>query len=138
MRSYPNQYCQTPFAPQGFHVQWNAVAAWILPVFGTIELLGDEPSIPGQDGVRLGNAGDLSERFAPHTPADLGESAALGINQPQSRWQLGVRIRFSASKYSSCSRSSWFTDPVTHASSRTHLLFLMPTAHLTLAPLRAC
>ena len=74
---------------QGFHVRWNGGAAWILLVFGTIELLGDEPSLPGQDGVRLGNAGDLSERFAPHTLPDLGEGGALGITQPQSRWQLG-------------------------------------------------
>jgi len=57
-------------------------------VLGTIELLGDEPSIPRQDGVRLGNAGDLSERFASYTPPDLGEDGALGITPPQSRWQL--------------------------------------------------
>jgi hypothetical protein len=64
---------------QSFHVRGNGGAAWILPASGTIELLGDESSIPGQDGVRLGNAGDLSERFAPHTPPDLGEGGALGI-----------------------------------------------------------
>jgi hypothetical protein len=73
---------------QSFHIRFNGGAAWILSVFGTIELLGDEPSIPGQDGVRLGNAGDLSERFASHTPPDLGEGGALEITQPQSRWQL--------------------------------------------------
>jgi hypothetical protein len=44
-----------------------------------------------------------------------------------------LRIRFSAARYSFCSRSSWFTDPVTYASSRTHFLFLMPPAYLTLA-----
>jgi len=43
---------------------------------------------------------------------------------------FALRIRFSAAF---CSRSSWFTEPVTYASSRrTHFLFLMPTVHLTL------
>src|ERR1700688_810245 len=35
---------------------------------------------------------------------------------------LALRIRFSAARYSFCSRSSWFTEPVTYASSRTHFL----------------
>src|ERR1700675_1348032 len=48
---------------------------------------------------------------------------------------FALRIRFSAARYSFCNRSSWFTEPVTYASSRTHFLFLMPTAYLTLATL---
>jgi hypothetical protein len=85
-------------------------------VFGTIELLGDEPSIPGQDGVRLGNAGDLSERFASHTPpfsARVARSGSLNRNLDGS---FALRIRFFAARYSFCRRSSWFTDPVTYAS----------------------
>jgi hypothetical protein len=31
---------------QGFLFGRNRRAAWILPVFGTVELLGDEPPIP--------------------------------------------------------------------------------------------
>src|ERR1700687_1412642 len=46
---------------------------------------------------------------------------------------FALRIRFSAARYSFCSRSSWFTEPVTYASSRNHFLFLILTAHLTLA-----
>ena len=42
------------------------------------------------------------------------------------------RIRFSAARYSFCSKSSWFTEPVTYASNRTHFLFLIPTAYPTL------
>ena len=73
---------------QGFHFRWNLGAAWILPVLGAIELLGDQPSIPGQDGVGFGDAGDLSERFASQALPDLGEGGTLGIAQPQSRGQL--------------------------------------------------
>src|SRR5450755_2251482 len=46
---------------------------------------------------------------------------------------FALRIRFSAARYSFCSRSSWLTEPVTYASSRTHFLFLMPIVYLTLA-----
>ena len=38
---------------------------------------------------------------------------------------LVLRIRFSAARYSFRNKSSWFTEPVTYARSRTHLLFLM-------------
>jgi hypothetical protein len=40
---------------------------------------------------------------------------------------LARKIRFSAARYSFRNRSSWFTEPVTSAGRRTHLLFLMPT-----------
>ena len=118
---------------QGFHFRLNCGAAGILPVFGAIELLGDEPSIPGQDGVGFGDAGDLSERFASQRfpiSARVARSGSLNRNLDGS---FALRIRFSAARYSFCSRSSWFTEPVTYASSRTHFLFLMPTAYLTLA-----
>jgi hypothetical protein len=73
---------------QSFHFRSNRGATRILPLFGAIELLGDEPSIPGQDGVGLGDAGYRSECFASQALTDLGEGGALGIAQPQSRWQL--------------------------------------------------
>jgi len=46
--------------------------------------------------------------------------------------RFALRIRFSAARYSFCSRSSWLTELFTYASSRTYFLFLMPTAYLTL------
>jgi hypothetical protein len=46
---------------------------------------------------------------------------------------FALRIRFSAARYSFRSNSSWFTEPVTYASNRTHFLFLIQTAYLTLA-----
>src|SRR5713226_9058707 len=46
--------------------------AWILSVLGAIELLGDQSSIPGHDGVGFGDAGDLAERFASQALASLG------------------------------------------------------------------
>ena len=70
---------------QGFHFRWNRGAAWILPVFGAMELVGDELPIPSEDRVGFSDAGDLSQHFA---LPDLGESGALGIAQPQFRRKL--------------------------------------------------
>ena len=61
--------------------------------------------------------------------ARVARSGSLNRNLDGS---FALRIRFSAARYSFCSRSSWLTEPVTYASSRTHFLFLMPTAYLTL------
>jgi hypothetical protein len=47
-------------------------------MLGAIELLGDEPSIPGQDGVGFGDAGDHFEGFASQALLDLGEGSAFG------------------------------------------------------------
>jgi hypothetical protein len=62
--------------------------------------------------------------------ARVARSGSLNRNLDGS---FARRIRFSAARYSFCSRSFWFTDPVTYASSFSHFLFLMPTVYLTLA-----
>jgi len=38
-------------------------ATWILAGFRAVELLGHEPSIPGQDRIRLRDAGHLPQRL---------------------------------------------------------------------------
>jgi hypothetical protein len=58
-------------------------------VFGAVELLGNEPSIPAQDRVGFRDAGDLPKRLLPEPFSDLGESRALRIAQTQPRRQLG-------------------------------------------------
>ena len=58
-------------------------------MFRAVELLGHEPSIPGQDRVRFRDAGDLPQRFSPEPFSDLGESGALRIAETQPRPQLG-------------------------------------------------
>ncbi|MCU1334621.1 MAG: Carbohydrate-selective porin OprB [Bryobacterales bacterium] len=49
---------------QGFYFRRNRRAAGILSIFGPIELLGDQLTIPGQNSVRLGNTSDFSKCFA--------------------------------------------------------------------------
>jgi hypothetical protein len=99
-------------------------------MFGAIELLGDEPSIPSQDGLatQATARSALRPRRFPIS-ARVARSGSLNRNLDGS---FALRIRLSAARYSFCRRSSWFTAPVTYASSRTHFLFVMPTAYLTL------
>src|SRR6516165_10893042 len=50
---------------------------------GTIELAGDEPPVPGEDGVWFGHAGHLLQSFAPESLADLSKRASLRIRKAQ-------------------------------------------------------
>jgi len=82
-------------------------------VFGAVELLGNEPSIPAQDRVGFRDAGDLPKRLLPEPFSDLGESGALRIPRRNRVGNLALKIRFSAARYSFRNRSSWFTEPLT-------------------------
>ena len=66
---------------QGFHFRWNRRAAWILPVFGAVELIGDELPIPSEDGIGLGDTGDLLKSRSAESLTDLSEGGALGIRE---------------------------------------------------------
>ena len=50
----------------------NPWSSWIRPVLGTVELLGDEPAISGQNRIRLGDARHFFQRSPPEPFADLG------------------------------------------------------------------
>jgi hypothetical protein len=65
---------------QGFELGGNWRTARILPVFGAVELLGHQSPVPSQDGIRLGNAGNLSERLSTQAFADFGQRGALTID----------------------------------------------------------
>src|SRR5215469_14026447 len=63
--------------------------------FGSIELLRDEPSVPSQNGVRLGNTGDFRSAFRPRR---LPISASVDLSGSDSRRRVGRwarKIRFS-------------------------------------------
>ena len=62
--------------------------------------------------------------------ADFRERRSLRISQPQSLGQCARRMRFSAASYSFCSSSSWFTSPVTYASSLANSRFFMQTGYI--------
>src|SRR5579872_659945 len=84
----PARVLSRHFHYQGLHFPWNRRPARILPMFGAIELVGDELPIPSQDRVGFGDAGDLCEHFTPQSLPDFGEGGALGIVQPEFPWKL--------------------------------------------------
>jgi hypothetical protein len=59
-----------------------------------------------------------------------GAAALFGLIAGTWEKQLVAFTLMVAARYSFCSRSSWFTDPVTYASSRTHFLFFILIVHL--------
>jgi hypothetical protein len=77
----------------------------------TDELLGDQPSIPTEDGIRFGHRGNVAERFASQAFSDLGQSDSFGVGQPQPRGKLGPQDPIFGARYSFRARSSWFTEP---------------------------
>jgi len=58
-------------------------------MFGAVELLSYQSSIPGENGVWLGDAGHLLQQFSAEPLTDLGERRFLWIGQPQPVRQVG-------------------------------------------------
>jgi hypothetical protein len=54
----------------------------------TIELVGDELTIPAKDGVRSGYGSDVGENLATQAMTDLAEHASLGVRELQPTFQL--------------------------------------------------
>ena len=104
----------------------------IAAVLRAVELLSDELPIPGQDRIRLGYASNLLERSAPETFADFCKRSSLRIGQPEAAGRCARRILFSAAKCLFCSRTCWFTIPVTYANSRATCVFFMESDHHSL------
>jgi hypothetical protein len=46
-----------------------------------IKFPGDQPPVPGEDGIGFGDKGDLLEGTATEALADLSESGSLGIGK---------------------------------------------------------
>src|SRR5215469_2297357 len=73
---------------QFLHLGGNPGSARTATGLGTIKLAGDEPPVPGEDGVWFGHAGHLLQSFAPESLADLRKRASLRIRQAQACWQV--------------------------------------------------
>src|SRR4051812_31175272 len=56
-----------------------------------VELAGDQPTIPGEDGLRFRNTGYPRETLPPQPPADFGQVRALDVRKPQSSGNVGAQ-----------------------------------------------
>jgi hypothetical protein len=68
---------------QGVDSGVDTRSAWIRAAFGSVELLCDQPSVPGEDGVGFGHVGYFFQSFAPESFADVSQRATLRIRQVQ-------------------------------------------------------
>ena len=68
----------------------NAWAARMLTTFGTVELAGDQTTIPGQNGLWFGNTGDLRQIFPPKALGALGYCGALAVREAQVSVNVGA------------------------------------------------
>lgn len=63
-------------------------ATRIRSLFRAIELPGDQPPVSGQDRVRTHDGGDLRQRLAPESLADLREVPSFAVAQRQRPGEL--------------------------------------------------
>ena len=59
----------------------DAGPAWRSTEFGAVELSGNESPIPGEDGIRLGDTGNLLKRGAAEALTDLSEGRSFRIGK---------------------------------------------------------
>jgi hypothetical protein len=96
--------------PLGFLVNFGTT-----PEFAklrSVELVGDELSVPGQQRIRPRHSRQFSQGF-PSEPVAISANVAFAASDNSNLpliWAL--KIRFSAARYSFLSKSSWSTVPV--------------------------
>jgi hypothetical protein len=57
----------------------------------SVELAGDQTTIPSEDGFRLRNTGYLGQTLPPEPLADFGESGAFCVRKPESTGDVGAK-----------------------------------------------
>jgi hypothetical protein len=82
-------------------------------VSGTIELAGNQPSVPRQYGVRLGSAGYRLQPLPSQSLSDLSQCTPLRIAEPESGGKVASQDAVLGGR---------LTRPVTKASSRAQLM----------------
>ena len=55
-----------------------------------VELAGNQTTIPGQDGIRFGNAGHFHQIFPAQAFSDLSQGRAFGVGEPQTPREVGA------------------------------------------------
>jgi len=75
---------------QRFHFRAQAGTTWIRAVPRAVELAGDQPAIPGEDGFGFRNTSDFCKALPAEALADFGERRALGIGKPELTSDVGA------------------------------------------------
>jgi hypothetical protein len=62
-----------------FYFCFDARPAGVAPVFGAIELLGDKPAVPSQNGVRFSYARHLGQSLPAEPFTEIGQGGSFGV-----------------------------------------------------------
>src|SRR5579863_1627969 len=81
---------------QLLHFGFDPGSARIGAAFGTVELAGNQPPVPPEDGVRLGCTGHPLQSFASASFSDLSQRAPLRIRARSLDGRRALKMRFSA------------------------------------------
>ena len=74
MRSYPQpEFSLAKADNQRFHVRRDAGPAGRSTELGDIEFAGNQPPVPGEDGIGFGDTGDLLKRSTAEPLTDLSK-----------------------------------------------------------------
>jgi hypothetical protein len=76
---------------QCFQSQSNFGAAWGLPLCGAVKLLGDQFTVPAENGLRFDDGSDFLSSLLPQLLADLGQGLALAVTQSDAPCDLGAQ-----------------------------------------------
>ena len=64
-----------------FQFRRDAGPAWNGAEFGAVKFAGNEPPVPGEDGIGFGDTGDLLKCSPAEPLADFSEGRSLGIRK---------------------------------------------------------
>jgi hypothetical protein len=73
---------------QCLQIRSNFGAAWGLPLCGAIKLLGDQFTVPAENGLGFDDIGDFLQSLLPQLLADLRQGLALAVTQPDAPCDL--------------------------------------------------
>jgi hypothetical protein len=62
--------------------------AWSGAEFRAVKFAGNEPTVPGDDGVGFSDTGDLLKRGPAEPFADFSQSRSLGIRKAYTGWKV--------------------------------------------------
>src|SRR4051794_3477931 len=102
----------------------------VRPVARAVELLGHQLPVPAENRLGLSNLSDFSQTLSPEPFADSARVPRSALVSHSLTGACVLRMRFSATRYSTCSSSSEFTIPVTYVSRRatSYAAFIQPAS----------
>ena len=89
MRSYPQPEFSGEAHNECFQFGCDAWPAWRSTEFGAVKFAGDEPPVPGEDGIGFGDTGYLLKRRPAEPLADFSEGRSLGIRKAHTGGKVG-------------------------------------------------